>query len=77
MRSITMKADKTKGILEELHLQIAEDLLERVQSGEATASEISIAVKFLKDNNVTVEIEESEPMINLAKTLPFTEANEA
>jgi len=72
-----MSNNSIKTILEKLHLDIAEDLLARIQSGEATASEISIAVKFLKDNNVTVEIEESEPMMSLVKTLPFVEAKEA
>ena len=77
MRSITMSQDKIKEVLEKLHSDVAQELLDRITTGEATAAEISIAVKFLKDNSITVEIEESEPVLNLAKSLPFTEAKEA
>jgi len=72
-----MSQDKIKTVLDKLHSDIAQDLLDRVKSGEATAAELGIAVKFLKDNNVTVDIEDSEPVLNLAKALPFTEAKEA
>tara|TARA_R100001594_G_scaffold61000_1_gene95007 strand:+ start:1630 stop:1848 length:219 start_codon:yes stop_codon:yes gene_type:complete len=72
-----MSQDKIKEVLEKLHSDVAQELLDRITTGEATAAEISIAVKFLKDNSITVEIEESEPVLNLAKSLPFTEAKEA
>ncbi len=72
-----MSQDKIKEVLEKLHADVAQELLDRITTGEATAAEISIAVKFLKDNSITVEIEESEPVLNLAKSLPFTEAKEA
>ena len=38
--------------LQELHTALASDLLARIQSGEATAQELSVAVKFLKDNHI-------------------------
>lgn len=72
-----MSQDKIKNVLDKLHSDVAQDLLDRVNSGEATAAELGIAIKFLKDNNVTVDIEDSEPVLNLAKALPFTEAKEA
>ena len=72
-----MSQDKIKEVLEKLHADVAQELLDRITTGEATAAEISIAVKFLKDKSITVEIEESEPVLNLAKSLPFTEAKEA
>lgn len=62
--------DKT--ILDLLHDATARDLLQRVQSGEATASELSVAVKFLKDNNATLDVITAEsPLGNLLEKLPF------
>ena len=43
-----MKTEKQ--LMESLHDAVTKDLLMRVQSGEATASELSVAVKFLKDS---------------------------
>lgn len=41
--------------LDSLHTELAKELLRRVKSGEATASELSVAAKFLKDNDVIVD----------------------
>ena len=61
-----------KEILEQLHDTVAKDLLERIKSGEASASELSVAVKFLKDNNATLDVITAEsPMGNLLEALPF------
>jgi len=61
-----------KAILEQLHDTVAKDLLERIKSGEASASELSVAVKFLKDNNATLDVITAEsPMGNLLEALPF------
>ena len=61
-----------KEILEQLHDTVAKDLLERIKSGEASASELSVAVKFLKDNNATLDVITAEsPMGNLLDALPF------
>jgi hypothetical protein len=72
-----MNKDNLKVVLDKLHSNVAQELLDRINTGEATAAEIGIAIKFLKDNNITVDIEESEPVMNLIKALPFTEAKEA
>lgn len=62
--------DKT--VLDELHDTVAKDLLDRIKSGEASASELSVAVKFLKDNNATLDvITANSPMSNLLDALPF------
>tara|TARA_R110002096_G_scaffold79091_2_gene185785 strand:- start:184 stop:390 length:207 start_codon:yes stop_codon:yes gene_type:complete len=58
-------------ILAELHKNLAEDLLSKITSGEATAAELSVARAFLKDNGIDSTMEASEPLHNLAKTLPF------
>ena len=43
----------------------------RLQSGEATASELNVIRQFLKDNNIDCSEQASDPLKNLAKTLPF------
>ena len=64
-----------KDKIEQLHEVVAEELLARVRSGEATSAELSVAVKFLKDNGASHDVITSEsPMANLLKELPFEEA---
>lgn len=58
-------------IMEELHGAVAASLLDRVQAGEATASELSVAVKFLKDNGIDAVAKPESPLLNLATSLPF------
>ena len=53
-----------------LHEELAQDLLRRVKSGEASASELSVAVKFLKDNGIEARAVDNSPLANLAKTVP-------
>ena len=58
--------------MDDLHAAVTQDLLLRVRSGEATASELSVAVKFLKDNGASLDVIMSEsPMANLLQDLPF------
>lgn len=61
-----------RDILELLHQKVAEELLARIKNGEATASELSVAVKFLKDNNANLDVVTAEsPLGNLLESLPF------
>jgi hypothetical protein len=61
-----------KDQLQTLHDAVSQELLARVQSGEATASELSVAVKFLKDNGASLDVITAEsPMGNLLESLPF------
>ena len=62
-----------KDIENKLHKALAEQLLTRVESGEATASELNVARQFLKDNGIDGTVEQSDPLANLAKILPFTD----
>ena len=39
-------------LLKKLHLKTAEELLKRIESGEATAAEFTAAVNFLKANGI-------------------------
>lgn len=63
-------------ILQLLHEGLANKLLERVQSGEVTASDLNVARQFLKDNGIDSAPKEGSPLDNLARSLPFTEDDE-
>lgn len=45
-------ATASKDELESLHALLAQQLRERLESGEATAAEFTAAIKFLKDNDI-------------------------
>ena len=61
-----------KQLMDTLHEVVTQELLLRVRSGEATASELSVAVKFLKDNGASLDVITAEsPMANLLEGLPF------
>ena len=61
--------------MDALHEVVTKELLARVRSGEATASELSVAVKFLKDNGASLDVITAEsPMANLLEGLPFEAA---
>lgn len=72
-----LKADSD--VLNTLHQMIAADLIKRIQSGEASIQDISAAIKFLKDNNITADIQFSKPLQQLDQEvtpvgeLPFVE----
>jgi hypothetical protein len=57
---------------EALHTQLARILLDRIQTGEATAADLNVARQFLKDNGVRVAGEgKSDTFDSLAEALPF------
>lgn len=65
-----------KQLIDSLHEAVTQELLLRVRSGEATASELSVAVKFLKDNGASLDVIMAEsPMANLLEGLPFDVAD--
>jgi hypothetical protein len=65
-----MSADRKT--IDKLHEEVTQQLLLRVRSGEATASELSVAVKFLKDNGASLDVITSDnPMASLLHELPF------
>ena len=63
-----MTAEK---VMEDLHEAVAACLLNRIETGEATAAELSVAVKFLKDNGIDADLKQESPLLNLASSLPF------
>jgi len=66
----------TKTILEQLHSEVAKQLLQRIQSGEAKAADFGQAINFLKNNGIDAEATEGSPLGELsgklADILPFT-----
>jgi hypothetical protein len=64
-----MKASKE--MMANLHNAVAEELLGKILSGEATAAELNVARGFLKDNGIDGTLDQSQPLHNLAKSLPF------
>lgn len=48
------------------------DMIRKIESGEATAADVSNAIKFLKDNKITVDGKKAPQVQRLAgKVLPF------
>ena len=61
----------TTQVLSELHEEIAKNLLKKVKDGTASAAELAVAARFLKDNNIDNLIHNSKPLKDLSKFLPF------
>ena len=57
--------------LKELHAVLAEKLLEKVKSSDATASELNVARQFLRDNGIDAVPTEGSPLKKLIDELPF------
>ena len=60
-----------EALLQELHIASIELLLDRVKSGEATASELSVARQLLKDNGIDQSPRQGSPVTQLAVVMPF------
>ena len=64
---------KREDIFDKLHDAVAQTLLEKIQSGEANASDLNVARQFLRDNGIAGIPQENSPLKNLMDELPFTE----
>jgi len=62
-----------KKLLEEIHNVLATTLLDKIKNGEATSTDLNVARQFLKDNGIDCVPQASEPLLNLAKIMPFDE----
>ena len=63
------KADNE--VLAAIHKAMADDLLRKVQSGEATAAELNVARQFLRDNNINTVPTRDNGLQDLHEALPF------
>ena len=58
-------------VLGELHDMVAQVLLSKLQSGEATPAEINAAIKFLQNNNIEAAMAQEDPALQkLIASLP-------
>jgi len=62
--------EKTLG---SLHEAVAQDLIGKIESGEATAQELNAAIKFLKDNGIEARPSKNDSLGKLAESLPTFE----
>ena len=63
-------------LLGNLHTAVAADLLQRIQSGEASEAELSTAIRFLKDNNIEAIASDNEGLTALMEALPDFDSEE-
>ena len=66
--------DKNFKLLEQLHLVLAQELLDKAKSGDAKAGDLNVARQFLKDNGVECIPVEKNPMEELMLNLPDLDA---
>lgn len=59
----------SEGTLGLLHTLVAQSLIDKIKAGEATASDVSNALKMLKDNNITCSVEDDNELGELTKLL--------
>lgn len=57
--------------MEALHTAVAQNLLTTITSGQASPSEMSNAIRFLKDNGIDSALVPESPLMNLVDSLPF------
>lgn len=65
-----MKKRASEDILGSLHDAVANDLLRRVMSGEASPAELNAAIKFLQNNGIEAVATEENPLGKLVAALP-------
>ena len=63
-------------ILEDLHKTLAQELLDRIKSGEEKASVLNVARQFLKDNGIGAIPVADSPLKSLIDELPFDTEDE-
>ena len=62
---------KLNTILDELHVELGEELLQKLRSGKAKASDLNVCRQFLKDNSYEVPPTQEHPLKHLVDELPF------
>lgn len=65
-----------RDLLEQLQSETVKALLDRVRSGEATASDLNVARQLLKDNGVDTIPKKGDPLAQLQDALPDLDAND-
>lgn len=60
----------SKDIMDALHSIVAKELTKRIEDGEASAADISNAIKFLKDNGIEAVLGKGGSIDSLARQFP-------
>ena len=60
-------------LLGKIHESLSEELLNRIQTGVATPTDLNVARQMLKDNNITVTPAVGSPLLNILDELPYDE----
>lgn len=58
-------------LLSKLHDGLANEFLRRLESGEATASDLNVIRQFLKDNGIDAASQSKSPIFKISEKLPF------
>ena len=56
--------------LQTLHIRLTEELLQRIESGEAKPADLNVARQLLKDNGIEAIPVDDSPLKKLLDTLP-------
>tara|TARA_R100000951_G_scaffold58960_1_gene49613 strand:+ start:109 stop:324 length:216 start_codon:yes stop_codon:yes gene_type:complete len=68
-----MKLDE---LMEALHSELGQTLLERIRDPEVKASDLNVARQFLKDNDITAIPTDENVLKQLLDELPFDESQD-
>ena len=61
----------TEELMDILLYSVSQNLLDKIQAGEATPQDISNAIKLLHNNGITVEVKKGDPLSILSEEVPF------
>jgi hypothetical protein len=64
-------------LLERLHTLVTQNLIDKIEAGEATAADLGVARQLLKDNNVNALPNPGTPILRLSESMPFENGQEA
>jgi hypothetical protein len=65
--------EEVSRVMEELHVELANEFLRRVKMGDATPADLNGARQFLRDNGIDAVAMRGSPLQKLAMVLPFEE----
>lgn len=60
-------------LMEKLHQELGETLLDRIRDPEAKSADLNVARQFLKDNDITAMPTDNNALSQLLQDLPFNE----
>ena len=69
-------SDPNKELLDKLMSLTITELVQQIESGEATPSTLNVARQMLRDNQITCTVQGNAAMSQLVDVLPFDEYSE-